>query len=427
MFDNSQTLAPDQEKVAKFNEKKEEFQASFNMHSEFSVVPALVLLFQKLSDLNIPLSIMGMTTIGRFITVSKRICKPRYMKLEPYTTDIPSAVSCFVEGVILGFVSLLSAVTRYFSSCMESMKKDMSVLGIDNLHSFVTDAFNIYLKGLSRQKTYSQITENCMLEMLKSTIAQYISNVPIIRGLMAKDNDLIYNMFYSSTSELSIVSKLHSVWKMCCDHYGEGMRKYDDTIYFDFSNPRKNVVTHDDAFYSFINESLFIITMRKVKVHEDGDGYEEYVDVPRILSPKVENIKSYLIMIVQTEIVDRVSRNTSTMTAAFSDSVGDNTYKLERIDEDEDENKCINKLPAKTANQYNEALFRLAKVSPIQREIVEHIMDTGEKRPRMIAESLGVNEMKGIITTEKSRALKKLRDAYYSKEGKVLNNYYGVQ
>ena len=413
--------------ISQFNEKKKVFEASFIAQSDFSVVSTLVLLFQKLSDLNIPLSIMGITTLGRFITVSKRICKFHYMKLEPNTTDIPSAVSCFVEGVILGFVSLLSAITSYFSSCMESMKKDMSVLGIDTLQSFVTDAFNIYLKTLARQKTYIQITEDHMLEMLKSSIAMYISNVPIVKGLMEKDNDIIYNMFYSESSKLSIVSDLKSIWKTCCDRYGEGMKKIDDTIYFDFSNPHKNIFSQADAFKSFINESLFIITTRKVKVQEDENVYDEYEDAPRILSPKVENIKSYLMKIVKLEIADRVSRNPTTMTAALSDSVGDNTYKLERIDEDEDENKYINKLPTKTANQYNEALFKLANVSKIQKQIVKHIVDTGEDKPRMIAESLGVNEMRGIITTEKSRAFKKLRDAYYSKEGELLNRYYGVR
>ena len=424
MFDIANPQKKKEEFIVKFNEKKEVFEAAFNNQSDFSVVPALVLLFQKLSELNIPFGIMGITTLGRFITVSKRIWKLRYAKLEPKTIDVPLAVSCYVESVILNFVALLPAITNYFYSSMESMKNNMSELGIDNLKDFITDSFNTYLKALSRLKIYSQITENQMLELLESTIAQYIRNVPIIRGLMEKDNELIYNMFYSTTSRLSIVSNLHSVWKSCCDHYGEGLRKYDDTIYFDFSNPHRNTIKHDDAFCSFINESLFIITTRKVKVQRDDNVYDEY-DAPRILSPKVENIKSYLIMIVQTEIVDRISRNPSTMTAAVSDNVGNNTYKLEAIDEDED--KYTNKIPTKTANQYNEAMFKLAKVSPFQKQIVLHIMDTGEKRPRMIAESLGLKEMKSIITTEKSRALTKLRDAYYSKEGDSLNRYYGVR
>lgn len=423
MFDIANPKKKKEEFIVKFNEKKEVFEAAFNNQSDFSVVPALVLLFQKLSELNIPLGIMGITTLGRFITVSKRIWKKlRYAKLEAKTIDVPLAVSCYVESVILKFVALLPAITNYFYSSMESMKSNMSELGIDNLQDFITDSFNTYLKALSRLKIYSQITENQMLELLESTIAQYIRNVPIIRGLMEKDNKLIYNMFYSTTSKLSIVSNLHSVWKMCCDHYGEGLRKYDDTIYFDFANPHRNIIKHDDAFCSFINEALFIITTRKIKVQEDDNVYEEYVEAPRILNPKVENIKSYLIMIVQTEIVDRISRNPSTMTAAVSDNVGNNTYKLEAIDEDED--KYTNKIPTKTANQYNEAMLNLAEVSPIQKEIVENIMDTGEKRPRMIAESLGVKE--SIITTEKSRALKKLREAYFSKEGDSLNRYYGV-
>lgn len=411
--------------MSKKSETRVQNDSFFDRNNDKNVLGALLFLFGKLSLLSVPLYTMGITSFEKFVSFAKRMCKFHFATTSPDAIDISGAVTSLIERVLLVFTQqLMPEIKDIYNTLVKKWGREMKELSLLVWDDFVAESFNIYLKMVERQREFTPISKGVFESEVVRKVETYIHNLPVINGVMMRDTKIINDLFFSEDSEISIVSTLITSWKRLCFKYPEGMKTMD--MYYDY-RLLNNPFAVKEAFYTyFVGEAIHIIMNRQKKITDNG--YEQYIVISRILSPKIDNIKTYFSTIIENDIVDRLSRINSTRTAAASYTVGDNEYKLENKEDNEKNTVIVTvNIPSEEVESYKNQLFRLARLSMAQKEIVNYMIETGQRKPQQIARGLGLDQEVSRITTEKSRALKKIQEAYYSKLGTKLNEYYGIK
>lgn len=412
---------PQKEFIEQFNAKSKSARATVfgSNNSPLSAVPNLNLLLTYLLATTLPVSQFGLRTISDLIKKARQCWNMPFCKINENENDIPAAVAALTESVIVGFLKILPRVMSVFYKYMNTCRNELKIMDVGSEQTFIDHAWSLYIKKL-RSIRCLMVTCEDYIEYLETTLSAYISNFPTMLALVEEDSATIAKLL-DPKSELSIVSTLHYCFGLCCSKYGERMRAYDACMYYDFEHKSNNLISYEDAYLTFQSFSLKTILSRSNKQAATSDSGK------RTLSLKVAGLKTYLSSIVVQELHDALNRNPSTMTAAVSLTLGYKTANLENKEDSEDEFKKTQETPEEKIVAFKKALYKLAKLSPMQAQIMDFIYDTGEERPRFIAKALGAEEYVSCITTEKSRGRTKILNFYATDAGKKLFDYYGIR
>lgn len=370
----------------------------------------IMALYAYLLGMGAPLMMIDVHNFNDFMLISRRILRLPYAKLAKDEADIPAAIANHVRQVLFSFFELIPLTLDVFEKYLANYSAELSEMEIGTQNQFVTFSLGIYLSSFRGGKTHETLSADDYYKTLEKSVSSCLRNLPTMRGLRNNDHHIVSRLIDASC-EYSISKSLWGVFESCCRKYGSSLLHLDGGLYYDFEAKVKNPKAMKDAYLTFQSEAMIIIWDNREK-----------------LSLRVPSIKTYLDAIVRDIIVDRITRGSTTRTAASYKTVGEETC-LDNVKEAKLEYERPEPLDEKTLDEFKKKLFRAANLADERakkrREVLEYMILTGEDRPRFIAK-----EIKGSvnsITSRKSRAVDEVRTFLRTAEGKLLTKYYGVK